>query len=87
MHPRHLGGNFLAGGPDLGVVKRQGGAVLGAGVLIHDASRLRAAATVLAVELKSGDGILTDRALERDAIFDSFDGVMSHSFIVVLCGG
>jgi hypothetical protein len=41
----------------------------------------------LAAELPCGDGVFTEWALERGEAVHHFDGVMSHSFIVVAYPG
>ena len=63
---------------------RMGRAVCSRGVLVHRPSRLGAAVTVLAAEIPRCDGVLTNRALERAEAVHNRDGVMSHSFIIVL---
>jgi hypothetical protein len=50
------------------------------GVLGHRPGRLGAAVAVLAAELPCGNGVLTQRALERAKAVHHRDGVISHSF-------
>jgi len=45
------------------------------GVLVHCPSRLRAAPTVLAVEVHCGDGVVTEWALVLGEAAHNFDGV------------
>jgi len=61
--------------------------MLSRGVLIHCLRRLGAAVAVLAAELLCGDGVFAKRALEQAKPVHHFDGVMSHTFSVVVCRG
>jgi hypothetical protein len=53
-------------------------------MLIYHCCRLRAAVAIGAVEIKSGDGMLTEGAFECGAAIQRFGCVISHIFIVVL---
>jgi hypothetical protein len=57
------------------------------GVLVHRSGCLGAAAAVLAAEFLCGDGVFTKGAFESGESAHRFDGVMSHSFIVVAYSG
>jgi hypothetical protein len=57
------------------------------GMLVHSPSCLGAAAAVLAAKLLCSDGVFTKGALERGKSVHRFDGVMSHSLIVVAYPG
>jgi len=77
------------GVPGLRIKRRHGdgAAVRRGGVLVHRPGSLGAAAAVLAAEFLCGDGVFTKGALESGESAHGFDGVMSHSFIVVAYSG
>ena len=49
-------------------------------MLIDDCGRLGAAIAIHAVEVKRGDAVLAESALERGAAIHRFGRVVSHSF-------
>jgi len=71
-------------------IKREdgcGAAMRSGGMLVHCPGCLGPTASVLAAEFLCGDGVFTKGALESGESAHRFDGVMSHSFIVVAYSG
>lgn len=75
--------------PHRGISRQHGcgAAMRSRGVLVHGPGCLGAAAAVLAAKLLCGHGVFTKGALERGKSVHRFDGVISHSLIVVAYPG